>query len=264
MIDAVEIRETVAERPPEAECVAGAQRGHDGGQLADDLVADVNARGKLVLVEDGIEQGKRPGQQGVGSAAESEHDELAGLDRGRELRLTQAQAIGSARQRDIVEHGRVTLDQGGHACACSWRGRCSETFCRAASSVRVRRRVLPVASPPICTGPMAMRRSRSTLCPSRASMRRISRFLPSLRTMRSQVLSPCFFSRLTRRARTWPSLSQIPVSSFCTSSLVGLPATWARYVFSTPKRGCSRRLARSPSLVKRSRPSLASSSRPMV
>src|SRR5437016_3147505 len=43
MVDAVEIRETVAERPPEAESVAGAQRGHDGGHLADDLVADVNA-----------------------------------------------------------------------------------------------------------------------------------------------------------------------------------------------------------------------------
>ena len=43
---------------------------------------------------------------------------------------------------------------------------------------------------------MAMRRSTMTLWPSRASMRRISRFLPSLRTISSQVLSPCVFSRL--------------------------------------------------------------------
>ena len=40
------------------------------------------------------------------------------------------------------------------------------------------------------TGPMAMRLSRSTLCSRRASIRRISRFLPSARTMCSQVLVP--------------------------------------------------------------------------
>ena len=47
-----------------------------------------------------------------------------------------------------------------------------------------------------------MRRRRKTLCPSRASIRRISRFLPSFKTIRNQVLAPCFFSRLMRLART--------------------------------------------------------------
>ena len=52
---------------------------------------------------------------------------------------------------------------------------------------------------------MATRRSRITLWSSLASIRRISRFLPSASTIFSQVLSPCRLSRLTNFAFTRPS-----------------------------------------------------------
>lgn len=111
---------------------------------------------------------------------------------------------------------------------------------------------------------MAIRFSRSTLCPSLASMRRISRFFPSHSTTRSQVLSPCGFSRRTFFARTLPSLSQTPASNFCRSATLGLPATSTWYVFSIWNRGCISLWARSPSLVMSSIPSLPSSRRPTV
>ena len=61
---------------------------------------------------------------------------------------------------------------------------------------------------------MAIRFSLSTLCPSLANMRRISRFFPSHSTTRSHVLSPCGFIRRTFFARTLPSANHTPSSSF--------------------------------------------------
>src|SRR5207253_4917693 len=81
---------------------------------------------------------------------------------------------------------------------------------RSASSASLTRRALPLGSLSSFTGPIATRLSRITLCPSLASIRRISRFLPSVSTTRSQVLFPCGLSRRTFLAFTRPSLSQTP------------------------------------------------------
>ena len=129
-------------------------------------------------------------------------------------RDVQADAVGVPRQPDVVRDRDRGLDQQARhavsrlpsvlaepsrAAFMGWlvyrlrgSGRaaagCGEPFSR--TSARVSGRALPRASRPSWTGPRAMRCRRSTLCPSRASMRRISRFLPSLRTISSQVLSP--------------------------------------------------------------------------
>ena len=138
------------------------------------------------------------------------------------------------------------------------------TLFNSPSSISVILRALPLGRRSSKTVPMAIRFNRSTLCSNFASIRRISRFLPSHSTTRSQVLSPCVLTRRTLFALTLPSDSQTPSRSFCKSSVEGLPATRTMYDFSTSYRGCMRELASSPSLVMRSIPSLASSSRPTV
>src|SRR5262249_40573391 len=153
-----------------------------------------------------------------------QHHELTGPYRPGQGGGVQANAVGLAGEKDVFRGGdgtvkesggeggrggggeggvwvhRVTLSPGTLAPSDDRRPARSATRRRAPSSSTVRRRALPDLSAPSWTGPRAIRRSRRTLCCSRASMRRISRFLPSLSTTRSQVLPPWPRSRLTERA----------------------------------------------------------------
>ena len=89
------------------------------------------------------------------------------------------------------------------------------------------RAVLSGREPLEDTGPMAIRVRLMTLCPSLASIRRISRFLPSASTSSSVVASPWVPANLARLARTLPSESQIPSVSLSRISRPGVPATRA-------------------------------------
>ena len=78
---------------------------------------------------------------------------------------------------------------------------------------------LALGSRSSCTGPMAMRFSRITLC---SELRQHPADLAVLalgqHDLAARCCRPACLSRLTRFALTWPSLSQTPSSSFCRSS----------------------------------------------
>src|SRR5579862_1878611 len=112
------------------------------------------------------------------------HDELAWTDRTGQFGTKKANTIGLACELHVFDNVHGGMDQRRHV------GFGSLFTLRSARSVASRNnfssmgrkgRDLPRAKRPSPTGPMAVRRSRSTLCLRRANIRRISRFLPSLR-----------------------------------------------------------------------------------
>ncbi len=86
----------------------------------------------------------------------------------------------------------------------------------------------PAVSPLMVIGPTATRVRVITLWPSLASIRRTSRFFPSARTSSRIVDSPRLPTARTLLARTFPSASQIPSTSWLSTSRVGEPATTTR------------------------------------
>ena len=120
----------------------------------------------------------------------------------------------------------------------------------------------PSDSPRRLIRPMRVRTSSVTLCPSRANTRRIWRFRPSRSVIsRSDRMRPRFTTR-TWAGRVRPSARYTPRISRRTTSGVAQPSTVATYVLGASYRGWVSRLAKSPSLVMRSRPLDSVSSRP--
>ena len=134
---------------------------------------------------------------------------------------------------------------------------------RAFSSDLVSSRYSPGCSIPSFTAPMALRRRRITSSPTASHIRRISRFLPSRMVISSTVRSGSSVTTLITAG--WvrvPSSSSTPWLRATTCSSVARGRTVTRYSLLTPWEGCIIRLAKSPSLVSRSRPSLSRSRRP--
>ena len=92
-------------------------------------------------------------------------------------------------------------------------------------SSRVKARHSPGCMSPSRIRPIAIRFRRMTLCSSLAINRRISRFLPSLRTISKTVVCLSFLRLRTRFAFAQPSDSRTPVINCRRTSRLGWPET---------------------------------------
>ena len=101
------------------------------------------------------------------------------------------------------------------------------TFRSKSTSFRDNERYSPTESPLTPIGPTAIRCSDITLCPSLASIRRISRFFPSANTSSSTLAWPWRPISRARLALTLPLDSQTPAVSLARISGSGDPATSA-------------------------------------
>ena len=107
-------------------------------------------------------------------------------------------------------------------------------------------------------GPIRVRTSRMTGCPTASHMRRTWRLRPSWMTRRRTFGS----TGVTRAGAVTPSSSSTPSRNCRRTDRVGDPSTCTTYSFSTPYEGWVMRLAISPSLVKSRSPSVSRSRRP--
>ncbi|GJD69153.1 hypothetical protein MMMDOFMJ_2079 [Methylobacterium gnaphalii] len=151
---------------------------------------------------------------------------------------------------------RVGLSKSTPACSARVLPSCSfSTLVRISSTS-------PTSRSPSWKGPKETRISRFTERPRCSRMRLTSRFLPSRRPSVSQMLSPCARSRCASTGPySMPSMVT-PLRSLSSSGCVISPKARTRYFRSQPVSGCATTLARPPSLVRSSSPSVLMSSRP--
>ena len=140
---------------------------------------------------------------------------LACEPRGRSSVLLAVAAVGRGR----ASRGDGALPRSGTAAGAT--AMPAATLRSRSISVRESGRCSPGGSPLRTTGPIATRVRLMTLWPSLASIRRISRFLPSASTSSSVVASPCVPTIRARLARTLPSESQMPSVSLSRISRLG-------------------------------------------
>ena len=108
------------------------------------------------------------------------------------------------------------------------------------------------------SGPIRVRTSRTTGCPTASHILRTCRFRPSWMTIRRSDGATVD----TRAGAVVPSSSSTPSRRRRTAPADGSPSTSTRYSLGTPNDGWVSRWVSPPSLVRIRRPSLSMSSRP--